>query len=467
MKTSTFTLLVAFLFMMLCAKGQTNSHLKSTQAEINTFILEQMGIHHVPGLSACVIKDGSVIWNNNYGYMNLQDSTPVGDSTLFNVFSISKSITTTCVMQLVDKQIVGLDENINNFLPFPVSNPHNGIDSISPRMLMNHTSTINDWNFNNFVVNGDPTMSLGYFMENYLSATGNYYNTNNFYNQVPGIGYNYDNYGMALLGYLIEPLTGISFNQYVRDSLLTPLGMNSSAWFLNELNVDSLAVGYDYAGGTFTANTHRGHPAYPGIGLRTSALELANFVIMLLNNGIYNSHTILSATSIDSMTTVQDSNLDNYGLGMYKTENYGSRIVWGHNGGSSGGYAAQYYFCKDENSGIVITTNSEQYLDSVVKKLFDYALTLSIPEDSKTGIARLNVYPNPATDIANINFDQEFGSEVSLSVINIYGQELKNIPLGMQNFGSYQLNCNEFTPGIYFITLQSGSGRVTKKLVIN
>ncbi|MCF8370004.1 MAG: serine hydrolase [Bacteroidales bacterium] len=467
MKSLKFTLLILGIGLVFSVSGQSNSALSIDTVDLDSFIIANMQNFHVPGLSACVVKDGSVIWNNNYGYMNLQDSTLVGDSTLFNVFSISKSITTACVMQLVDKQIVGLDENINNFLPFQVSNPHNGIDSITPRMLMNHTSTINDWNFNNFVVNGDPAMSLGYFMENYLSATGNFYNTNNFYNQVPGTGYNYDNYGMALLGYLIEPLTGISFHQYVRDSLLTPLGMNSSAWFLNELNVDSVAVGYDYAGGTFTANAHRGHPAYPGIGLRTSALELANFVIMLLNNGSFNNQTILSLASINSMTTVQNSNLDKYGLGMYKTENYGSRTVWGHNGGG-GGYAAEYYFCKDEESGVVVTTNSEQHIDTIVEYLFDYALNyINIVEAPQACNLEMNIYPNPATDIVNIHFDLKKGTEVSLIVRNIIGQDLKHIPLGMRKTGAYQLNCNEFSSGIYFITLQSGSGRVTKKLVIS
>jgi len=118
---------------------------------IDEFILEQMEINHVPGLSACIIIEDSVYWSNNYGYMILEDSIPVHDSTLFNVFSIGKSLTTACIMQLWDKGLIGLDQNINDFIPFQVTNPHNGIDSITARMLMTHTSTINDWNFNNLV----------------------------------------------------------------------------------------------------------------------------------------------------------------------------------------------------------------------------------------------------------------------------------------------------------------------------
>ncbi len=100
--------------------------------------------------------------------MNLEDSIPVGDSTLFNVFSIGKSLTATCVMQLWEKQLLGLDQNVNDFLPFQINSPWNDPDSISARMLMSHTSGINDWNFDNFITLGDPTITLGYFLENYL-----------------------------------------------------------------------------------------------------------------------------------------------------------------------------------------------------------------------------------------------------------------------------------------------------------
>ena len=103
-----------------------------------------MGVFHVPGLSACIIIGDSVVWNNNYGFMNLEDSIPVNDSTLFNVISIGKSLTSACVMQLWDKQLLGLDQNINNFLPFQIDNPYNDPDSVSARLLMFHSAGIND-----------------------------------------------------------------------------------------------------------------------------------------------------------------------------------------------------------------------------------------------------------------------------------------------------------------------------------
>ena len=440
--------LISFLFVFgltLSVTGQSILSQKKVLSEIDEFILEQMGIFHVPGLSACIVVGDSVAWHNNYGFMNLEDSIPVHDSTLFNVFSIGKSLTSACVMQLYDNQLISLDENINNFLPFLITNPHNGTDSISPRMLMTHTSAINDWNFNSFVVNGDPTIWLADFLEGYLTPQGNYYSTSNFYNEIPGTNFHYDNYGMALTGYIIEPLTGISFNQYAKDSLLTPLEMNQAAWFLDELNIENHATGYTYTGGNYVPNQHLGHPAYPGLTLRTTALELANFVNMLLNEGVYNGENILSSEAVDSMSTVQNPNWSySYGipgLGLFQREDYGDRTVWGHNGGSDGGYAAHFYCCEDENTGIVITTNSEQYLDPIVEYLFDYALTITnISEEHKNRNAKLTVFPNPVLQTATIHFELLKAGFTELSVWNQYGQLIEIITQEKLSPGKHHKN---------------------------
>ncbi|MDB4303940.1 serine hydrolase, partial [Desulfosarcina sp.] len=369
----------------------------SNLANIDEFILEQMEVFHVPGLSVVIIKGNSIVWNNNYGYMNLEDSIPVNNSTLFNVFSIGKSITAACVMQLWDKGLLGLDQNINDFLPFQIENPWNNSDSITARMLMSHTSSINNGSTSAYSIIGDPTIPLNYFMENYLCLGGEFYSNNNFYNAIPGTSYHYDNYGVAMNGFLVEPLTTLSFSQFAHDSLFTPLEMEQSTWFLGELNMDNLATGYVYSGGNFLPQLHYGHPAYPGLSLRTTALELSNFVIMLLNDGAYNEVNILSEAAVDSMAKIQNpawySTYGTTGLGLYRRTVLGDRIVWGHNGGTVGGYAAHFHYCKEENSGVVITTNSEQYVDPIAIQMFEYA-GLMVFADISSQISDSSFYAN-------------------------------------------------------------------------
>ena len=147
-------------------------------------------------------------------------------------------------------------------------------------MLTSHSSSINNGNIYTYVSIGDPLIGLGFFLENFLSAGGIVFiiiTTIGTCNQ--GQQFHYDNYGVALNGYLVEPLTGISFSQYAQDSLLAPLEMDKSAWFLAEFNVSNLATGYTWSGGNYTPVPHYGHPAYPGLSLRSTALELANYTL--------------------------------------------------------------------------------------------------------------------------------------------------------------------------------------------
>ena len=71
MKKISYSMVAALLLLMLTANGQGSFDQKSPQDEIDEFILEQMEIFHVPGLSACIVIGDSVVWNNNYGFMNL------------------------------------------------------------------------------------------------------------------------------------------------------------------------------------------------------------------------------------------------------------------------------------------------------------------------------------------------------------------------------------------------------------
>jgi CubicO group peptidase (beta-lactamase class C family) len=353
--------------------------------ELNAFIQQQMGIFNVPGLSATIIVGDSLIWKNHFGYANLETNTPVTDATLFGVLSVGKSIITAVTMQLSENGLLGLDQNINEILPFQVVNPHNNRSNFTPRMLMSHSSSIKDYNIYNYVTIGDPAINLGFFVENYLTP-GQYYSVSNYYAEIPGDNYHYCNIAPSLTGYVVEVIADTGFKEYARETMLMPLEMYHSGWFLADINLDNLAIGYDYVAGNYQANPFFGHLSYPALTLRTSALEISNYVMMLLNNGMFKGNQVLQPASVEAMTTIQNpvwgSSFGKTGLGLYHRTDMGNREVWGHNGGSSTGYAAQIYFCKEENTGVVVTTNSNQYVDPIVTKLLDYAALVVFPEEA-------------------------------------------------------------------------------------
>ena len=100
-----------------------SSIFSNTSLDIDSLINITMATYHLPGLSACIVRDGEIIWTGAYGYADIQNSRSVTGSTLFSIASLSKTFVCTALMQLWENGLFELDEDINNHLPFQVRIP--------------------------------------------------------------------------------------------------------------------------------------------------------------------------------------------------------------------------------------------------------------------------------------------------------------------------------------------------------
>ena len=158
--------------------GTTTGNLDSLR--LDSLIIAYKNSQSIPGIASLIVKDDRVIWNNNYGYRHRENQLPVEDSTLFLVASISKTILATAVMQLWENGMIDLDNSINDYLPagFSVKNPFFPSDTITVKMLMLHTSSIQDGNYMLFTIGslflscGEPSLGLDSFLVNYLMPGG-------------------------------------------------------------------------------------------------------------------------------------------------------------------------------------------------------------------------------------------------------------------------------------------------------
>ncbi|HCV15307.1 MAG TPA: serine hydrolase, partial [Rikenellaceae bacterium] len=96
------------------------------------------------GLAVAVVKDGKIIYSNSFGYKNLEEQTPLVKEDIFRIASISKSFTTTALMTLVEKGLFGLDDDVSNLVGFTVRNPKYPDVPITVKLLLSHTSSMND-----------------------------------------------------------------------------------------------------------------------------------------------------------------------------------------------------------------------------------------------------------------------------------------------------------------------------------
>ncbi len=186
-----------------------------------------------------------------------------------------------------------------------------------------------------------------------------------------------------------------------------------------------------------------------------------------------NHETIILRTSDGGLNwVVQESGTDN-GLNSVWFTNDETGWIAGNNGTilytSNGGEYWELSPCPvEENLYSTCFVNQQTGWIGGVGALLQYdGIWTAIPGTKvNSGVKGFEVFPNPSTGKVSIGFNFTLQSEISLSIVNSKGQEIKFIPLGRKMSGSYELNCSEFSSGIYFITVKTESEIITEKLII-
>jgi len=346
----------AFLFLLVSVSIPSRA-----ENSMDEDIREVMAIRHIPGVSACVVKNGRIVWTGSYGQANIEAERQVTDSTLFMLASISKTVTMTALMQLWENEAFELDDNLADYLPFDLHIPNYPVSPITFRQLLSHTSSLKDnWSVGwATYVEGDTPWALADFAYAYFDPAGSYYNQyQNFSNRAPGTNYDYCNHGYMLAGYLVETISGMPFADYCREFIFTPLGMEETSWFIADLDETHVAMPYRYSGGAFRPEGHFGYADYPAGTLRTSASQLARFLIAFGNHGMYEGTRLLNSATVDTITTIHFPHLQgNQGLAWYNRM-LTNELVWQHEGGDLGvSTMACYSFAP--GLGVIVLTNGE------------------------------------------------------------------------------------------------------------
>ena len=186
-----------------------------------------------------------------------------------------------------------------------------------------------------------------------LDPQGTYYSTDNWASAAPGTEYNYSNVGSAYAGHLVQLLSGEDFAARSRSQIFEPLNLQDTAWRLSELDLDTVAMPYDYGGGSYTPLEHYTFADYPNGGLRASACDMARFLSSQAAGGA----PLLDAATVELMQTPTYPDLNGtQGLGWYQ-ENIGPGTWMGHSGGEAGVFTEAYYRL-DDGVGFVLLTNT-------------------------------------------------------------------------------------------------------------
>lgn len=315
------------------------------------------------GLAVVVVKNNKIIYKQSLGYKNLENNQPLTDQSLFRIASISKSFTATALLQLVEEKRITLDDDISSLLGFPVRNPAYPDKIITLRLLLSHRSSLND--------------SQGYFNLDVIDPATNPDFSKCFNNYAPGAGYQYCNLNFNIAGTILERLTGVRFDAYIKQTILNPLGIEGG-YCVDSLDNQKFATLYEYkiadnkflpSAGAYASRSSelnsykmgRSTPLFsPTGGLKISATGLATYMMMHCQMGKYKGGRLLKKKTAKVMQTpLSADGSDQYGLALWKTDKLiPGRTLTGHTGSAYGLNSAMFFDQQRKNGMIVICNGS-------------------------------------------------------------------------------------------------------------
>ena len=324
-----------------------------TAADVEAFldgiVPLQLQRENIAGAVVAVVKDGQILFEHGYGYSDVEKRTPVSvTNTLFRPGSISKLFTWTAVMQQVEQGKLDLDRDVNDYLDFKI--PATFQHPITLRHLMTHTPGFEEGIIDLIFSQPNRIEPLSRFMPSHLPRRI----------FPPGTVPAYSNYGAALAGYIVERVSGKPYEQYIEDSIFTPLEM-SHASFRQPLPAELaplMSKGYDLASDPAKPFELIGDA--PAGALSTSADDITHFIIAHLQDGRYGEAQILkpeTARLMHSRQRTDNPNMPGMALGFYEENREDLRII-GH-GGDTQWFHSDLHLIPSENVGLFVSYNSE------------------------------------------------------------------------------------------------------------
>ena len=274
----------------------------------------------LPGFAVSMFDKDDTYFAEAYGYADLEERTPYTLNTVQIIASVSKTLIGVSLMKLVEQGSLRLDDAVNDYLPFELVNPSFPAQTITIRHLATHTSGLTDpdaynksylfdasldsrqfpeiWQGLFEEYNLNEAMEMGEYVEEILSPAGTWYSAGNFTTNAPGDVYEYSNIGATLAAYIIEIVSGDTYQVFTEKHILSQLNMPASTWDLAAVNPQVHA--------TYYLENKQPIPHYRIItiadgGLYSSVADMTNFLreIMKVHAG---ESDFLEQSSLREMT---------------------------------------------------------------------------------------------------------------------------------------------------------------------
>lgn len=319
-------------------------------------IREQLVENGVPSVAVAVMQDGKIVWEEGFGWADRERQIAADANTMYSLASISKPITTTGLMTLVQSGKIDLDRPANDYLGNAGLTARVGDErAATVRRVAGHTAGLPlhyQFFYADEVVARPP---MGETIQRYANLVS-----------APGDRYQYSNLGFGILDHIISRVSGSSYADFMRREVFLPLGLTRTTIDIGAGLEPYTATRYDRNGQPIPFYTFD-HPG--GSAVFSSAHDLVRFAGFHLKNRLPGQKPILSTAMIDDMHLPIDPQADReegsgYGIGFNVRTKDGYRVV-SHTGGMAGVATIMQLF-PDRNVAIVVLTNSSSAAPRII-----------------------------------------------------------------------------------------------------
>lgn len=316
--------------------------------EIAAFITQSIKQFDIPSIAIGIVDRNGLAWSSGFGYADQENNILADDKTLYRAGSLAKLLTATAILQLEETNAIDIDQALSVWLEgFGYRSRFDDPGVITPRNLLTHhsglPSNINkgQWTDERF------TRLVAQLRDEHISYPTNFI-------------LNYSNVGYSLLGAMIEQVTSQSFEDYMSENILEPLGMNSSEFSPYANGSTHFAVGHRWG----QQRSNLPVRDIPALGFNTNVQDMANFISAILSSGKFQQTRVLSRQSVKSMFQAQNSrialDLDQligipWMLGRLET---GERDLVAEHSGSMMNYSSHIMLIPGLDFGLVMLSNT-------------------------------------------------------------------------------------------------------------
>ncbi|GMN09253.1 hypothetical protein MTsPCn9_02910 [Croceitalea sp. MTPC9] len=346
LKTATIVCFSLSLFKISAQNDVTSQELET---KLDSLFLATMQEQRIPGAAIIVVKNGKTLLKKGYGFTSLGEEINYvnPDSTIFRIGSITKSFTALALLQQIDKNKISLDSDVNQYLTsLQVSKAfHKPVTSFN---LLTHSAGFDELGGRR-VFNENEQLPLSDFLKAKLKRI-----------REPGEITAYSTYGVALSGLLVEDLSNLTIEEYMKTNIWEPLGMYMTSIDLPEEHGATTALGYEMYNNINIPQPWEWYHTFPASSINSTVTDMGKYMQMLLNEGSIENTSILGKSLAKKMLTQQLSihpQSDGFTFGLYERKWNGIPSI--NHGGEMLGYSSFMTLLPEDDIGIFVVHHHE------------------------------------------------------------------------------------------------------------